>query len=114
VFTVTWVAWTSGIAQDLPKGRGDEMAHTSTARGKTYDLDLDVTKFGTTGMLFAKSRQMPNLTITGTDDADLWDCIQPVITGFFEASGERVQSLSVDRSGGPGAIKVHVELAAIP
>ena len=90
------------------------MAHASAAGGKTYDLDLDVTKFGTTGMLFAKSRQMPNLTITGTDAANLWDCIQPVITGFFEASGERVQFLSVDRSRAADVIKVHVELATTP
>lgn len=90
------------------------MAQTQTAGGKTYDLDLEVTPFGTAGMLFAQSPQMPNLMVTGTDDADLWDCLQPVITGLFEATGERVQVLTVDRSAGPREIKVHVELAAKP
>lgn len=90
------------------------MVRTPTTGGKTFDLDLDVTQFGKTGMLFAKSRQMSNLTITGTDEGNLWDCLQPVITSFFEATGERVQFLSVDRSAGPREIKVHVELAAPP
>jgi hypothetical protein len=76
------------------------------------DIDMDVTRFGSTGMLLAKSRQVPYLMVTGTDEANLRDCLSPVIKSFFEAKGEKVQYVSIDSSGGLEVIKVHVELDA--
>jgi hypothetical protein len=74
---------------------------------RTFDLDLEVTQLGTTGLLTAESSQMPNLT--GTDDADLCDCLMPVITSLLEAKGEHVQLMTIDRSRGPRNIRVHVQ-----
>ena len=79
--------------------------------GRHLDLDLTVKPFGKNGLLLATSEQMPNLRVTGTDDADLWDCLQPVITSLVEAAGDRVQSMTVDRSHSPHDIKVHVQVA---
>jgi hypothetical protein len=80
--------------------------------GRQFDLDLTVTPFGANGLLMATSDQMPNLMVTGTDDANLWDCLQPVITSLIEAKGEKVQVMSLDRSRGPRTIRVHVEATA--
>jgi hypothetical protein len=81
----------------------------SMAADRQFDLDLVVTPFGDHGLLMATSEQMPNLRVTGTDDANLWDCLQPVITSLIEAKGEKVQQISVDRSRGPRTIRVHVQ-----
>jgi hypothetical protein len=81
----------------------------ATDYGRTFDLDLAVTSFGSTGMLMAKSSQMPNLMVTGTDEEDLFSCLRPVITNLLEANGEIVRGMSIDRTVGPSAIKVHVE-----
>ena len=58
-------------------------------------LHLTVTEFGATKMLRATSEQMPNLMVTGTDEADLWECLGPVIESLFEAQGERVQGRAI-------------------
>jgi hypothetical protein len=78
---------------------------------RQFDLELNVTPFGDHGLLMATSEQMPNLRVTGTDDTNLWDCLQPVITSLIEAKGEeKVQQISVDRSRGAREIRVHVQV----
>ena len=77
---------------------------------RQFDLELTVTPFGEHGLLMATSKQMPNLRVTGTDDTNLWDCLQPVITSLIEAKGEKVQQMSVDRTRGPREIRVHVQV----
>jgi hypothetical protein len=83
------------------------------ASERQFDLDLKVTPFGDHGCLMATSEQMPNLMVTGTNEANLWDCLQPVITSLIEAKGERVQAMTVDRSRGLHAIRVHVQSASV-
>jgi hypothetical protein len=80
---------------------------------REVDLDLTVAEFGISKSLLATSEQMPNLMVTGADDAELWGSLGPVITSLFEAKGERVSYLSLDRSKGPRTIRVHAGLSQI-
>jgi hypothetical protein len=85
----------------------------ASPNSRELNLDLIVTEFGATKMLRATSKQMPNLMVTGTDEADLWGCLGPVIESLFEAQGERVQVLTKDRSGGPRNLRVHLEVSPV-
>ncbi len=79
---------------------------------RDIELHLTVTEFGASKMLRATSQQLPNLIVTGTDDSDLWKCLNPVITSLLQAQGEDVRSISLDRSNGLRDIRVHVKVAA--
>ncbi len=80
---------------------------------RQIDLDLVVRPFGQNGMLMATSEKMRSLMISGTDEADLWDCLQPAISALFEAKGQRVPAITLDRTGGPDHIRVTAQLHPI-
>ena len=81
---------------------------------RELDLNLVVTQFGATGLLRATSDQMPNLMVTGTDEDDLFGCLGPVLESLFEAQGEKVQLVTLDRTKGPRDLRVHLEVRSIP
>ena len=78
---------------------------------RTLDIALTVSPFGKSGMLRATSEQIPNLIVMGTDDDDLWGCLSPVIESVFNARGETVQVITLDRSKGTRDVRVHLEVA---
>ena len=70
-------------------------------------IELDITIVqGNAGLIHARSSQMRSLMLMGRSEDELWRDMDPVLRDLFDIQGDKVVTMTIDRSGR----RVHVDV----
>jgi hypothetical protein len=71
-------------------------------------IGIDITiAHGRTGLIYARSRQMPSLMVMGRSEDELWRDMDPVLRDLIDIQGDKVVTMTIDRPG--RRVRVDVE-----
>ena len=69
------------------------------------ELDIIIVH-GNAGLIHARSSQMPSLMLMGRSEDELWRDMDPVLRDLIDIQGDKVVTMTIDRSGR----RVHVDV----
>jgi hypothetical protein len=71
-------------------------------------IELDITiVHGNVGLVYARCPQMRSLILIGRSEDELWRDLDPVLRDLFDIQGDRVATMTMDRTG--RRVRVDVE-----
>jgi hypothetical protein len=73
---------------------------------RSIELDITIVP-GNAGLIHARSLQMRSLMIMGRSEDELWRDMDPVLRDLINIQGDKVVTLTIDRSG--RRVRVEVE-----
>jgi hypothetical protein len=65
---------------------------------RSIGLDIIIVD-GNAGLIHARSSQMRGLMVMGRSEDELWRDLDPVLRDLFDIQGDKVVTMTMDRSG---------------
>jgi hypothetical protein len=65
---------------------------------RSIGLDIIIVH-GNAGLMHARSLQMRSLMVMGRSEDELWRDMDPVLRDLFDMQGDKVVTMTIDRSG---------------
>jgi hypothetical protein len=73
---------------------------------RSIEIDIVIVR-GNASLIHARSRQMRSLMLMGRSEDELWRDMDPVLRDLFDIEGDKVATMTIDRSG--RCVRVDVE-----